>query len=169
MWIQKNTKEDNGGRVHEQGVVLCGAHSEDDHQRVVEAECYVAFITSGGDGELTAFSIALHEGARVSIFVYGEYLVCAAVLAIYLELCAGAGECAHFLSSPRWLYAVVRCYLEQQVVTLLALKRDEVWQYWQYIALERCYCEFVVCDGEKSFLHICRVALYEPVCLQVVY
>ena len=116
----------NGGRVHEQGMVLGCAHGEDDHQCVVEPECDIAFVATGGDGEVPAFGVALHEGAWVSVLVDGEYLVCTAVLTVYFELCTGAGKCSYFLSTPRWLYVVVRCYLEQNVVALLALKRGKV-------------------------------------------
>lgn len=93
--------------------MLCGTHCEYDHQGVVETECYVAVVATGGDCEMFALGVALHKGAGVSVFVDCQYLVCAVLLTIYLEFCAWAGECSYFVATPRGLYAVVRGDIEQ--------------------------------------------------------
>ena len=119
----------NGGGVHQQRAKLGCTHCEDDHQGVVDAKGNVAFASACGYGEIPAFVIALQEGAGVAILVDCQYLVCTAVLAVYLELCAWARECAYLAATPRRLYVVVNGYAEQQVVRTLALKRCEVGQY----------------------------------------
>lgn len=111
------------------------AHCEYHHQGVVETKNDIAVVAACCYREIMSLGIALHESAWRSKLVHCQNLICAAVLAVNLECCAGAGESSDLAAAPRWLYTVVRCYFKKQIVCMFLLKWSKVWQQRQYVAL----------------------------------
>ena len=112
----------NCSRVHEEGLVWCCTHGEYHHQCIVEAKYNVTVVPTCGNGEVVALGVALHEGAWCAELVHCQNLICAAVLAVNLECCAGAGESSDLAAAPRWLYTVVRCYFKKQIIGTFTLE-----------------------------------------------